>query len=88
MSWNGSSGMTRANFPQTSLVLDSGATIHFFSNQDLLQSIKATKSMKIYCGGTTFDQVIIGCLQDELKHLLFPEGDVCIAKDGIVNFYP
>ena len=30
MSWNGSSDMTRANVPKTSLALDSGATIHFF----------------------------------------------------------
>ena len=55
MIWNLSSGMTRANVPQTSLGIDSGATIHFFSNQDLLQLIKGTKLMKIRCGGTTFD---------------------------------
>ena len=70
MSWNGNSGITTANVPQKSLALDSGATIHFFSNQDLLQSIKATKSMKIHYGGTTFGQAMIGRLQDELKHLL------------------
>ena len=40
MNWNGNSGVTRVNVPQTSLALDSGATIHFFSNQELLQAIK------------------------------------------------
>ena len=36
MNWKGSSGLTRANVQQLSLALDSGATIHFFSNQELL----------------------------------------------------
>ena len=30
MNWKGSSGLTRANVPQLSLALDSGATLHFF----------------------------------------------------------
>ena len=30
MNWSGSSGVTRTKVPQTSLALDSGATIHFF----------------------------------------------------------
>ena len=30
MNWKGSNGLTRANVPQLSLALDSGATIHFF----------------------------------------------------------
>ena len=56
------------------------------SNQDLLQLPKeSNKSVKIHCSGTTFDQVMIGRLQDELKYLPLPRGDVCIAKDGIVN---
>ena len=59
MSWIDGSGMTRANVPQTSFAIDSGATIHFFSNQDLLQSVKAIKSMRIHCGGTTFDQAMV-----------------------------
>ena len=59
INWNGSNGMTRA-VPQTSHALDSGATIHFFGNQDLLQSIKEIdKSMKINCGGTTFNQAMV-----------------------------
>ena len=29
MNWKGGSGLTRANVPHLSLVLDSGATIHF-----------------------------------------------------------
>ena len=52
MNWKGSSGLTRANVPQLLLALDSGATIHFFSNQELLQSIKKSdRVMKIHCGG-------------------------------------
>ena len=55
MSWMSGSGMTKANVPQTSLAVDSGAIIHFFSNQDLLQLIKVTKSIRIHCGRTIFD---------------------------------
>ena len=86
MNWNGDSGVTRANVPQTSLALDSSATIHFFSNQELLQAIKKSdNSIDIHCGGSTFDQAMIGRLRDELKHLSLPEGEVCVAKDGIAN---
>ena len=86
MKWNSNSGVTRANVPQTSLALDSGATIHFFSNQELLQAIKKSDNlMTIHCGGTTFDQAMIGRLRDELKHLPLPKGEVCVAKDEIVN---
>ena len=86
MNWNGNSGVTRANVLQTSLTLDSGATIHFFSNQELLQAIKKSDNlMTIHCGGTTFDQTMIGCLRDELKHLPLPKGEVCVAKDRIAN---
>ena len=61
MNWNSNSGVTRANVPQTSLALDSGTTIHFFSNQELLQAIKKSgNSMTIHCGGTIFDQAMIG----------------------------
>ena len=31
MNWNGSSGVTRANIPQTSLALNNGATIYFLA---------------------------------------------------------
>ena len=58
MSWMCGSGMARMNVPQTSLAIDSGATIHFFSNKDLLQSVKATKAVKIHCDRSTFDQAI------------------------------
>ena len=86
VSWNGNSGVTRANVPQTSLALDSGATIHFFSNQDLLQAIKkSNKPITIHCGGSTFNQAMMGRLRDELRHLPLPKGEVCIAKDGIAN---
>ena len=83
MSWICSSSLTRANVPQTSLATDSGASIHFFSNQDLLQSIKATKLMRIHYSGTTFDQAMIGRIHNELKPLLSLRGRNRIAKDGI-----
>ena len=85
MGWMCGSGLTRANVPQTSLVIDSGATIHFFSNEELLQSIKATKAMKIHCGGSTFDRAMIGHIRNELKHLPLPRGKICIIKDRIAN---
>ena len=49
------------NVPQTSLVLDGGATIHFFSNQKLLQAIKKSdNSMTIHCGGSSNDRLFNG----------------------------
>ena len=41
--------------------------------------------MTIHCGGSTFDQAMIGHLRDGLKHLPLPKGEVCVAKDGIAN---
>ena len=41
--------------------------------------------MKIHCGGSTFDQEMVGRLCEELDHLPLPKGEVCIAKDGIAN---
>ena len=37
MNWIGGSGVTRANVSQTTLAIDSGAMVHFFSNKDLLE---------------------------------------------------
>ena len=37
MSWMGGNRVTRANVPQTSLAIDSGVTIHFFSNREPLR---------------------------------------------------
>ena len=66
MNWMGRNGRTRANVSQTSLAIDSGATVHFFSNPELLQSIKSIKTAKIHCGGTSFDQCEAGLLRKEL----------------------
>ena len=85
MSWMCGSGLTRANVPQTSLAIDSGATNHFFSNEELLQSVKPTKAVKIQCGGLTFDHTMVGRIRNELKYLSLPIGKICIAKGGIVN---
>ena len=44
MNWKGNSGLTRANVPQLSLALDSGATIHFLVTKNYYnQSRRATK---------------------------------------------
>ena len=89
MNWNGNSGVTRANVPQTSLVLNSGATIHFFSNQELLQAIKkSNNSMTIHCGGSTFDQAMIGRLHNELKHLPFLKEKCVLPKMALQIYYP
>ena len=85
MNWVSGSGLTRANVSQTTLAIDSGATIHFFSNKDLLQSIKLIKKMKIHCGGSTFDQYHAGKIRKELAHLPLPRKKICIATDGIAN---
>ena len=50
--WMGRNGRTRVNVSQTSLAIDSRATVHFFSNLELLQSIETAK---IHCGGASFD---------------------------------
>ena len=41
--------------------------------------------MTIHCGESLFNQAMIGCLRDELKHLPLPKGELCVAKDGIAN---
>ena len=44
--------------------------------------------MTIHCGGSTFDQAMIGRLCYKLKHLPLPKGEVCVTKDGIANLLP
>ena len=85
MSWIGGNGKTRANVSQTSLAINSGATVHFFSNKELLQSIKPIKKMKIHCGGSIFDQCMAGRICKELQHLPLPRKKMYIATDGIAN---
>ena len=85
MNWMGRNGRTRANVSQTSLAIDSGATVHFFSNPELLRSIKSIKTAKIHCGGTSFDQCEAGLLRKELRHLPLPRKKIFLAKDGIAN---
>ena len=83
--WMCGSGLTKANVPQALLDIDSGATIHFFSNKDLLQSVKATKAVKIHCGASTLDHAMVGKICNKLKHLPLPIVQICIAKNGIAN---
>ena len=85
ISWMCGSDLTRVNVPQTSLAIDSGTTIHFFSNEDLLQLVKANKLMRIHCGGTTFNQEMAGRIRNELKHLPLLRKRICIAKVRIAN---
>ena len=66
------SGLARVNVFQTSLAIHSGATIHFFSNEDLLQSVKVTKAMKIDCGGSRFDHIIVGRIHNKLRNPTSP----------------
>ena len=85
MNWVGGSWRTRANVSQTSLAIDSGATVHFFSNKELLQLIKPIEKIKIHCGGSTFDQCHAGMIRKELDHLLLPRKKIYIATNGIAN---
>ena len=64
----GSTGnLTRANVPQTTLALDSGATIHFFSNSELLKLIKeSANKLTVHCGGSSFQHGTVGQVRDEL----------------------
>ena len=41
--------------------------------------------MKIYFGGTSFNQCMAGLICKELQHLPLPRKKICIAKDGIAN---
>ena len=80
--------MTRANVQQNSLVLDSGATIHFFSNEDLLymlREMKESEKFTIHCGGRSFKLGTVGKLRKELQHLPLPKEDICLYTDGVAN---
>ena len=81
-------GMTRANVNQMALVLDSGATIDFFSNLKLmkwLRTLHAEDEMTIHCGSETIEHRTMGVLLDELQDLPLPRGEVCVSEDGIAN---
>ena len=85
MNWVSGSGLTRANVSPTTLAIDSGATIYFFSNKELLHLIKPIKKMKIHCGWLTFDQCHAGRIRKELERLPLPRKKFYIATDGIAN---
>ena len=88
MNLNDNNGVTRANAPQTSLALDSSATIHISSSQEVLHAIKKSNNlMTIHYGVTTLDQAMIGRLQDESEYLHLQKGEVCVVKDGIQICY-
>ena len=68
------------------LILDSGATVHFFCNKYILQNIrKATNNIKIHCRGKSWDHSCVGDLADELKNLPLPLGEIFYTKNRIGN---
>ena len=80
--------MTRANVQQTSLVLDSGVTIHFFSNADLLymlQENKESEKYTVHCGGQSSKHGTMGRLKNELQHLPLLKEEICLYTDGVAN---
>ena len=63
---------TRANVPQNSLVLDSGATVHLISNPEMMQKLHhKSNSTTIHCGGKSWNHTKAGELCDDLKELPF-----------------
>ena len=86
MNWMGRNSRTRANVSQTSLAIDSGATVHFFRYCKLLRPIKTIKKTKIHYGGIFFDQCEAGLIRRNLQHLPLLRKKVYIASDyGIAN---
>ena len=68
---------TRANVPQNSLVLDSGATVHLISNPEMMQKLHhKSNSTTIYCGGKSWNHTRARELCDDLKELPLPQGKV------------
>jgi len=58
VNFNSTNGVTRANVPQTTLAIDSGATIHFFSNPELLKLIREIiNKFTVHCGGNLSNTV-------------------------------
>ena len=77
---------TRANVPQTALVLDSGATIQFFSNERMMKNIHDDdEPVKIHCGRKLWNQYAVGEPYDKLKHLPLLQEPMYITKDEIRN---
>ena len=80
--------MIRSNVPQTVLVLDSGATIHFFSSENMMKNIHdGPEPLRIHFGGKAWNQYAIGELCDNLNHLPLSQRLMYIAKDGIGNLH-
>ena len=79
-------GMTRANVPQNTLALDSGASVHFFSNENLMEKCyELGRASTIHCGGISSSYSTVGILNKELKKLPLPQGPVYVTKNGIAN---
>ena len=86
VNFNSTNGVTRANVPQTTLAIDSGATIHFFSNPELLKLIREIiNKFTVHCGGKSFQHGTMGQVRDDLRHLPLPKGEVCLFRDGVAN---
>ena len=54
-------GMTRANVPQNTLALDIGASVHFFSNENLMEKCyELGKASTTHCGGISSRYSTVG----------------------------
>jgi hypothetical protein len=82
----GQNKMSRGNISLNALVLDSGASLHLFVNEDMLQNVTNDPNpTNIHCGGKLWSNHLIGDLCDDLKSLPLPQYDLHLHKDGVAN---
>jgi hypothetical protein len=78
--------MSRGNISLNALVLDSGASLHLFANEDMLQNVRADPSpTAIHCSGKSWSNNQIGELCNDLKDPPLPQDDLHLHKDGVAN---
>jgi hypothetical protein len=83
---SGRNKMSRGNISLNALVLDSGASLHLFANEDMLQNVRADPNpTTIHCGGKSWSNNQIGELCNDLKDLPLPQDDLHLHKDGVAN---
>jgi hypothetical protein len=83
---SGCNKMSRGNISLNALVLDSGASLHLFANEDMLQNVWANPNpTTIHCGGKSWSNNQIGELCDDLKLLPLPQDELHLHKDGVAN---
>jgi hypothetical protein len=83
---SGRNKMSCDNIFLNALVLGSGASLHLFANDDMLQNVRADPSpTTIHCGGKSWSNNQIGELCNDLKDLPLPQDDLHLHKDGVAN---